>query len=233
MASLIGTIRSSLGDQWWFLKAAVAVYVLYFTVNQAHQFIAADMLVIFYGIVGILFLGYAAVSMNRNINNNYPLYPGISNILDIIIKSIGSIFTVLTGLLITWSIIYLLSIISVPNTVKNIFYVLAVLFMTPFTIIPLVLYSARGKFTDAFRLGIIFSSAGNFIMNFILFALQFAVVFVLSYICLAQFLNQMFGANHISVEILRYLYYVISFFTSMVYFSDLYDDVIPKIESKN
>ncbi len=233
MASLIGTIRSSLGDQWWVFKAAIAVYVLYFAVNQLPKYIpAADIQYIIYAVIGMVFLGYATVAMYRNINNQYPLYPGFTNILDIILKSIGSFFAVLTGLVISCAIVYLLSTIPVPVVVKNIFYGLALLFMMPFMIIPLVLYAARGKFTDAFRLGIIFGASGNFIMNFIVFLIQFAIIFVVSYICLFFFLQQMFGVNHITTEILKYIYIVISFYVSMVYFSDLYDDVIPVIEVK-
>ena len=234
MASLIGTIRSSLGDQWWFIKAAIAVYIIYFLVHDLPVHIPApDMQIAVYGIVGMLFIGYATVAMYHNINNRYPLYPGISSILDILIKSIGSFFVVLTGGLITGGIIYLIGTIPVDNNiVKSIFYALTLLFMMPFLIIPLVLYSARGKLIDAFRLGIIFGSAGNFIMRFLVFILQFAAIFVLSYFCLFYFLKQMFGGEHISLELLLYFYAVISFFVSMVYFSDLYDDIIPVIEAK-
>jgi len=40
----------------------------------------------------------------------------------------------------------------------------------------------------------------------------------------------MFGAGHISQHILIYVMAPISFFTSMIYFSDLYGDVIIAIE---
>lgn len=236
MTSLIGTIRSSLGDQWWFIKAAVAVYVLYFAVNDLPQYVPTqDALMAIYGLLGAVFIGCGTVAINRNINNRYPLFPGISSVLEVLLKSIGSFFVVLTGGIITAAIFYLVGkYIPVDNTiVRYIIYALTLLFIMPFLIIPLVLYGARGKITDAFRLGIIFGSAGNFIMNFVVFVLQFALIFVLSYFCLFYFLEQMFGKGHISTQVLLYIYAVISFFVSMVYFSELYDDIIPAITSKN
>lgn len=234
MASLIGTIRSSLGDQWWFIKAALAVYVVYFAIHDLPKYLPTpDLQIMAYSLLGIIFIGCATVAMNHNITNCYPLFPGFTSILEVIIKTIGSFFVILTGGIITGGIVYLIGTIPADNIiVKYIFYALTMLFMMPFLIIPLVLYSARGKLTDAFRLGIIFGSAGNFIMNFIVFVIQFAIIFVLSYFCLFFFLKQMFGDNHISLELLLYLYAVISFFVSMVYFSDLYDDTIPAIEVK-
>ena len=234
MASLIGTIRSSLGDQWWFIKVAVAVYVLYFLVNNAPKIISSnEILVLLYVMTFIIFLGYAIISMNHNINNKYPLFPGVTNVLDIILKSIGSVCVSIIPVIIGSAIVYIISTIHLPIVLKNIFYGLAILFMLPFIIIPLVLYSARGKLMDAFRFGIILNAAGNFVMNFVLFALQFVVIFGIIYVCLFYFLQQMFGVNNLATEILRYTFVVISFFTSMVYFSDLYDDIIPVIETKN
>ena len=69
MISLIGAIRSSIGDSWWFVKLAVAVYALYFVVNQLAANIAPDGLVVLYIIVGVLFAGCAVIAMNRNIKS--------------------------------------------------------------------------------------------------------------------------------------------------------------------
>lgn len=231
MASLIGAIRSSMSDGWWIIKLAAASGLLYYAVEKAPAYIPnSSGKLVFYAVIGLLFLGCGVSAMSRNLNNSSPIFPGLMNIPEVLFKSAGAFAAVLTGIVILYFLIYYASLFPMENIVKYIIYALIILFTVPFIIIPLVLFSARSNLFDAFRLGIIFKSAGNFIINFIVYLLQSAFIYVLSFVCLYFFLGQMFGAGHISQHILIYIMAPIVFFTSMIYFSDLYDDVIVAIE---
>ena len=252
MASVVDAVRNSLGDRWWFVKLAVSVYILYFAITDVTKYITnADGLFAFYSLVGLYFLGTAVSAMNRNLNNIYPLYPGITSIFEIVIKAIGGFIAILGGSAITYCAFYYLS--NFINDFQNqsmangnydenaiyftigryVIYFVAALIMSAFIFIPLVLYSARGKIFDAFRLGILFRCAGDFILKTMSLIFQLILIYGIAFACIYFFLKQMFSSEStVSLNLLICIFSVIAYYTSMIYFSDLYEDAIPSIEAK-
>lgn len=234
MASLIGAMRSSLGDSFWFLKLAVTVYMVYFVCFQAPLYIH-DVRIIYllYAFIAIIMQGSAIVAMHRNLNNKYPLFPGIFSIFEIMFRGVAAFLIVLIYDIIFIFLAYLLLLI--PENpyiiyIKIICGLIITVVAIPFSVIPLVLFSARGKFFDAFRFNLVYNSAGNFIAQFIIYLIQALLIFGISFVCLYFFLSQAFGKMNIGIILLMITYFIINYYILMIYFSDLYDDVIPKIE---
>ncbi|MCD7779581.1 MAG: hypothetical protein LUH05_02785, partial [Candidatus Gastranaerophilales bacterium] len=150
MASLVDSIRSMTGDSWWIVKIAFFSAVLFFILYESYYYPPDNTpMMAFYSIIGMLFLGCASITVNRNINNKSPLFPSLFSIPEIIIKSICSTIAILPGLL-----LYYLCMVFVQTSFEFEPFVMAVIYIcitavfSPFIFVPVVLYSVRSKLSD-------------------------------------------------------------------------------------
>ena len=111
-----------------------------------------------------------------------------------------------------------------------IIYICTVMLFSPFVFIPGVLYSVRGRLTDAFNLRILAEGGGNFSLQILSFALQYifslGLLIFLLYKLITEMLNDVLALN-----VLYSISAVFSFLTLYSYCSDMYDDVIPPLKS--
>jgi len=233
MASLINSIRNVTSDPWWFVKLAFFSAIIFYILYNSYDYPAGNPnLTVIYIVISFLYLGCAAVCMHRNINNKNPFFPGLFSIPEVLIKSIGAAIAIIPGLL-----IYYACMTFVQNNfvfepfVMGVIYICVTLFFSPFIFIPVVLYSVNGKITDAFRFNIIFEASGNFVVQFLSYMLQYALIFVTSTLVVYFLLLEMLG-DHVSLLILKCIVIVLTFFSIFSYCSDLYGDVIPLIKEK-
>ena len=262
MASLFGAVRIAANDSWWLIRLAFSVYVLFFSINYLPQYFQnPNLLILIYILVYLLFQGCAVITMSKNIDNKYPIYPGITDSPEVVKKSFGSFFVSVLGFILTsitgyttyyfstfvWSEYitpfrnseldtnitdFQIIVFAILCVLALVIALLLILVSVSLIIIPLVLYAARGKLSDAFNFRIIYKALGRFCTNLIVYILSAVLVFGVSYICFYYFFMQMFGEGHITAELLKYIFSVITFFVSIIYFSELYDEVIPAVESK-
>jgi|GEM_PF-5485272 len=123
MASLIAAMRSSMSDGWWIIKLAAASCLIYYAVEKAPAYIPSSSgKLVFYAVIGLLFLGCSVSAMSRNLNNISPIFPGLMNIPEVLFKSAGSFAAVLTGIVILYFLIYYASLFPMENIVKYIIY---------------------------------------------------------------------------------------------------------------
>ena len=233
MASLIRAVKSAAGDNFWLPKLIIAVYAVYFIDDYIMKSgFGSGPELTSYIVLGIVFFGCAVTAMHRNINNKCPLFPGIKDIGEAAAKAACGIISILPGAVSAAAVFYFFNSVQMEPVNRWLLNILAVLILSPFIIMPLVLYTARGRIADAYRFDMINKTAGNFMTSFAGFIIQFAFIYGLCYAVLYYFLVQMFGEVHIIIKILQYTAAVIGFFTSMIYFSDLYDDSIPAFEDE-
>ena len=235
MASLINSIRNITSDPWWFVKVGIFSGILFYILDQGYhippvmsdQNIMSLVIALFF-----VFTGVAAVSMHRNINNLAPFFPGLTNIFEILIKGTFVTIAMIPGLLLSYIIYNYLITVQFENlTVAVIIYVIAASIMSPFVFIPAVLASVRGNLVDAFRLDIVFKGAGNYIVQFLSYLIQYAIIVGAVTIILYYFLVEMLG-DHWSLLFLKSVVIVITFFSIFSYSSDLYGDAIPQLSIK-
>lgn len=232
MASFINSIRNMTGDGWWFAKiglcSAALFYILYneydYPINDQRILIAKTVLV-------AIFLGIATVSMNRNITNKIPFFPKIVDIPETILKIIGSCILVIPGIAAYYYAFKYISTYEMEPFVAFVVYTLTICLLTPLIYIPLVLYAARGKFTDGFRINILFNGAGNVIVQSLSYIIQAGIIGGAIVISIYYMLLQMLG-DHVSLLILKSIVLVILFFSTFSYASDMYGEGIPEIEEK-
>ncbi len=232
MASLINSIRNITSDPWWFVKIGIFSGVLFYILDQGYhipqvmsdQNIMSMVISLFF-----VFTGIAAVSMYRNINNLSPFFPGLTSIFEILIKGIFVTIAMFPGLLISYFLYNYLITIEFENlTVTIIIYVIAASIMSPFIFIPAVLACVRGNLLDALKLDIVFKGAGNYIVQFLSYLIQYAIIVGAVTLVLYYFLVEMLG-DHWSLLFLKSIVIVITFFSIFSYSSDLYGDAIPQI----
>ena len=233
MASLVNSLRNIASDPWWFVKialfSAVIFYILYSSYD--YQAVTPDLAVI-YIVITVLFLGCAAVSMHRNINNKTPFFPGLFSIGEVLIKAIGASAAILPGFLLYYCCMtFVYKYVVLEPFVMGVIYLFVTLFFSPFVFVPAVLYSVNGRLTDAFNFGIIFNSSGNFTVQFLSYIIQYALIFVTMTLCVYFFILEMLGDN-VGLLILKCVAIVLTFFSIFSYCSDLYGDVIPEIKEK-
>lgn len=233
MASLINAVRSILGDPLWIIKLGVFAAVLVVLYDNNLNFPNGNpQLFPAFAVIYLLMLGSAVVTMHRNINNKTPLIPGIFSILDIIIKAIGGFVVVLPASLLYYvAITYIQQNIVFEPFIMAVIYIIVTAIFAPFIIVPLVLYSVKGNIFHAFRFKNILDASGNFIVQFLSFILQYAfIICTVTYLFYVTLLEML--GDHISLLILKCIVIVISFFTFLIFCSDLYEDIIPAIKDK-
>lgn len=230
MATLFDAIRSSFVDQWWLFKLICSVYVLYFTIYKAEQYIPSpELRNIFYLIIFLFFLGCSAVSIKRNLNNQHPLFPGITNAIEVVSMAIGGFISILIGSIVSAIFVWFMESFLIPLfpsdnlVIKYVFDCLALLFAFPFIIIPLILYCKDGKLSDAFKFEVISQTAGAYFTAILNVLVQFLCIYGLAYVCLYFLLIQMFGKVDLFINVLNCTIIVVAFFTTMVCLSENYD----------
>ncbi len=233
MASLINAVRSILGDPLWIIKLGVFAAVLVVLYDNNLNFPNGNpQLLPAFAVIYLLMLGSAVVTMHRNINNKIPLLPGMFSILDIIIKAIGGFIVILPAALLYYAaIVYIQQNIVFEPFIMAVIYIVVTAIFIPFIMVPLVLYSVKGNIFDAFRIKNIIDASGNFIVQFLSFILQFALIVCTFTYLIYVTLLEMLG-DHISLLILKCIVIVISFFVFLIFCSDLYEDIIPAIKEK-
>lgn len=235
MASLVNAARNILSDNWWFVKLVVLtlpVYLILSNEQMSETILNQNIPVLI--VLLLIYLGCASVMMNRNINNKSPILPGIFTIPEVIVRAIGSFIVGLPGMAVLTAACYFVSTnIVLEEPIANlIVYICIVSFISPFIFVPMVLLSVNGKITDAMRINKITEAAGNFIVAFLAFLIQYAFMILLLTWVLYKLLYEMMGEGNIAILILVSFVSVFSFFLIFSYASDLYEDVIPPIKSK-
>ncbi|MCD7739952.1 MAG: hypothetical protein LUH11_01195 [Candidatus Gastranaerophilales bacterium] len=227
MASLIDSIREIKTDPFWLIKIVFFSAILFAVLYISYDYEPDDTsILILEGALTLIFLGCASVAMNRNINNKSPLFPGLFDILEVIIKMIGSTIAILPGLL-----IYYMCIVFVHNNFNfepftmYLIYTGVTIIFSSFIFVPVVLYSAKGKLTDAFNIKNILNAAGNFSVQFMSFIIQYILIFCSITLLIYFTLLNMLGDN-VSLLILKCIVIVVSFFSLFLFCSDLYGEVI-------
>ena len=172
--------------------------------------------------------------MNRNINNNYPILPSLFSIPEVLIKTICSTIVMLPASFILYVLItFINQNIVFESFIMFIIYFIVIVIMSPFIVIPGVLYSVRGKISDALKMKLIFQGAGNFSVAFMSFLLQYVFSILLFSFLICIFFKQMLGEDTILIQIIQSIVFTFSFLCFFSYCSDLYEDVIPAIKSKS
>ncbi len=235
MASVINASRNLLSDKLWFVKFFVLTMPVFYILQDKNilQTIFSENVHILIMLI-IAYLGCASVMMHRNINNKVPLLPGIFTIPEVIIKAIGSSIVALPGISVLIIVCYFINeYIKIEEPfVLFVIYACIIIFLIPFIIIPMVLYSVNGKVTDGLKFNKVFEASGNFVVVSLSFVIQyFFIVILLTYVLCRLFI-EMFGPENIANSILFSFVIVFSFLLIFSYSSDLYEDVIPAVKSR-
>lgn len=231
--SPINSIRNLTSDSLWFIKLAVYAAPIFYFLNydMAKKLTSQDILYVIL-ILSTVYFGTAAFIMHKNIVNESPILPSLftlpSLIKDMVFASILSIPVV--------CITYYLALLIISNFQSEpvVFWIVTVclaLFISPFLLIPITLYSARRKFTDAFKVSIFVDCAGNFIVSFLTFVLIGIFVFGCSWAVLYYGLVYMLTDSTL-VNMINSFYIVLVFFSLYSFCSDCYGEVISKIKEK-
>lgn len=230
MASIINSLRNLSSDNYWFIKILFLAVPIFCILNYGalDQYALSDQ-IIFGSILGIFYLGVAAILMHRNINNLSPILPSLFTIPEFVIKGIGiSIVSV------PLYIIYILIINTIATYVvfepfvMAVIYICVTLFLAPFIFIPGVLYCVNGKLTDAFNFKVILASAGNFSVAFLSYIIQYVFTILL----FAYLFYRMFDAmveDTMPANIVWSITSVVTILSFYSYCSDLYPDVIAEL----
>jgi hypothetical protein len=234
MASLINSIRNISSDTFWVLKLSIFVVALFFLKDKDLNYPTGDPnLVPFFIFVYFVMLGFAGVAMHRNIHNKTPLFPNIFDLPELVWMAVGGTITVLPA-----SFLYYVAFNFVnTNFVFDDFIMFVInlvllLVFTPFIFTPFVLFTVNRNLFQAFNIMNILEGAGNFIVQ--------AGAYILQYIFTIGILTMLFYylfvgmlGDHMILLVLKCIVIVISFFSILLYCSDLYEDVIPAIKVKN
>ncbi len=231
--SPINAIRNLTSDKLWFIKLCVyAAPVFFFLSNMNSQAVSQQDMLYIALIFSSVYFGSAAFIMNRNINNTSPIMPSLFSIVklikDTVFASVLSLPVVAVTCYIVW---FIMANVQTEPFAMWIIYICLALFVSPFLLIPITLYSARGKFSDAFKISIFVDCAGNFIVAFMTFVLAGIFIFGCSWAVLYYGLTYMLTDNTL-VNVLNSFFIVLVFFSLYSFCSDCYGEVIPKIKPK-
>ena len=236
MASTLGAIRNILSDRYWVLKLGLFIGAYFYLRNQEHLWnpsLNEQTALMFQGILFVILLGCANISMHRNINNIEPFIPGLKSIPEIIIKSILSIIVAIPGLILAYALYIFISntFIFQEKFVEFVVYVIAGIIMSAFIFIPVILLSVRGNIHDAMRFDIIFKGAGNFIVKIMGLAIVYSLFMGFITYVLYNFILEMLG-DHPALLLLQCTLIIFTFYVFFSFGSDLYGDGIPEIDLK-
>lgn len=233
MASIVNALRNISSDSWWAVKITVmALPIFFFLENNVLEKVDSSVNALMFIILGVVYLGCAAILMNRNINNKAPLLPSLFSIPELFMKSVGmSVVSLPLFLLYIFCINYIYTHIILEPFIMAVIYLCVTLFLAPFIFIPAVLYSVNGKISEAFNMKIIVEGGGNFSVQFLSLILQyFFTIFLLALLFYKLFVNMIEDTTAINVV---YSYTaIISFLTVYSYCSDMYNEVIPALSDK-
>ena len=237
MASIINSLRNLSSDSFWFIKILFMAVPMFCILNYGalEQYSFNDHL-IFGSILGVFYLGVAAILMHRNINNLSPILPSVFTLPEFVIRGIGiSIVSVPLYVLYACIMGAIATNVVFEPFVMGVIYLCVTLFLAPFMFIPAVLYSVNGKLTDAFNFKVILASAGNFSVAFLSYLIQYAFTILL----FSYLFYRMFDAmveDTMPVSIVWSISIVVTILSFYSYCSDLYPDVIaelPKSKTRN
>ena len=179
MASLVNAIRNITGDSTWVVKILLLSVPLFYLIDSefGSGYQLGDRFTIS-AIIFVLYMGVAAIMMNRNINNKAPILPGLFSIGEFIVKAICSTIVFLPQTILMYAIItFIHDNIFFEPFVMFILYSIVIIAVSPFWFIPVVLYSVNGNLFDAFRFDILNRAGGNFSVQFMSFILQYVLIF--------------------------------------------------------
>lgn len=233
MASIINSFRNISSDKFWLLKIvvfAVPVFMI-IQVNILSGYSPRDQ-VIMCLILSIFYIGISTFLMNRNINNRSPIMPSLIYIADYLkFTFFGSLISLPVYVLLILSLYWVHSTLTLEPFVMWVIYVSVLLFFSPFIFVPLVMYSAHGRLKDVFNLRVFFDAAGNFVVSFAAYIIQYAFTILLVWYLLYRLFFEMME-NNLFLNIVSSIFIVITLLSIYSYCSDLYGDVIPEIVIK-
>ncbi len=233
MASILNAFRNIMSDSWWVVKIVVYALPIFFIVNSGvlSTYTKGDRIIEIL-ILSVAYLGISSFMMYRNINNKQPILPGLFQIPEVLIRAVGvSVVTIPLYIL----YIYIMNLISIycvfEPFVMFVIYACVSLFLSPFILIPAVLYSVNGKVLDSLNIRVILEASGNFSVAFLSFIIQYLFTIFLAGYLLYRLFTEMLTDN-LALNITYSLFLVISILTFYSYCSDLYKDVIPSLNKK-
>lgn len=233
MASVVNAFRNILSDGWWLVKLAILGVPVFLIINnnilQNYDFSNKLIALI---LLGILYFGCVSFMMSRNINNLSPLLPGLFNIPEVIKKAvICSLFSIPLYALYIFAVNYIIQMFSNQVLVMYVIILCITLLLSPFVLVPSVLYSVRGSIVDALDIKKIIECSGNFSVAFLSFLIQYVFIVGLTGYIGYKLLNEMLKDN-LALNVWYSIIIVVSIFILYSYCSDLYPETIPEIERK-
>lgn len=231
--SPVNAIRNLTSDKLWFIKLCVyAAPIFLFLNNEKFHSVSQQDMLYFALILSSVYFGSAAFIMNRNINNKSPIMPSLITIIPLLKDTVfASVLSLPVVALTCYLVSFIMGNVQTEPFAMWIIYICLALFVSPFLLVPITLYSARGKFSDAFKVSIFVDCAGNFIVAFMTFVLVGLFVFGCSWAVLYYGLTYMMADNTL-VNVLNSFFIVLVFFSLYSFCSDCYGEVIPKIKPK-
>ena len=233
MASIITAFKNILTDNFWGVKLA-CLTGLAFGIFYNQNALSANMqnYTLAWGLFVFLMLGVSGYMMNRNINNRTPLLPGLIQ-LPLVVKDAICMFVLMLpfSLIMYYAIKFYNENFTFEEAALNYFFLAAIVIIcVPFIFIPAVLYSVRGNILDGYRVNLIALGAGNFIVQFLSFILQFLFTILIATILIFQIFYEMLGAETVFIPLTFAFFSVLSVLVFFSFCSDLYIDVIPEIK---
>lgn len=233
MASIITAYKNILTDNFWGLKllclTGLAFGIFY---NQSSLSTNMQNYIAAWGLFIVFMLGVSGFLMNRNINNRTPLLPGLIQLPLVIKDSIC-----MTILMLPFSLIMYFAIkfyndnFTFEEVALNYFFIAAIVIVcVPFIFIPTVLYAVRGNILDGYRVNLIALGAGNFVVQFLSFILQFLFTILIAAILAYELFLEMLGPETVFIPLTFAFFSVLSILVFFSFCSDLYIDVIPEIK---
>lgn len=231
MASFINSIRNLTSDPWWFVKIAVFSAIVFYVLDQGYYNRNNPNYAIVYIALAALSMGCATFLMNRNITNRRPILPSLFSLPELLWKALGASLVALPGtLLFLLTANYIYDNFEFEPFVAFVIYLCVTLFFVPFIFVPLVLFSVRGNFVDAFDFKRIVDAAGNYTVQFAGYLIQYAFIMGFATYLIYITILEMLG-DHVGLLILKSIVIVISFLSVFSFSSDLYQDVIPELKT--
>ncbi len=235
MASVVNALRNIISDKMWLIKLAIFTAPVFYILEDEKLFnsLLDKNIPITVGLY-FLYMGIASVMIHRNITNKSPILPGIFDIPLVIFRAIGSGLMALPGSALLYFILIYMSenFHFEEEFVSFLVHIGVVSVLVPFIIIPVVLYSANGKFSDGLRISKVIEGSGNFIVEFLSFVIQYIFVIFIFAFLIGQVFKQVFGPQSLASLILTAFVIVLTFLLLFSFASDTYEDVIPAVKSK-
>lgn len=231
--SVVNAVRNILSDNFWGLKLLCLTLPVFsiFHFDLLEKYKLNDFILIAI-IFSTFYFGTAAFLMNRNINNKVPILPSLFT-LPSFVKSF--VFGSLLSIPMLSAYVYIIKFIAgnfnAEPLVMNIIYACVTIFLAPFMFIPIILYSAREKISDAFNVKVFYDAAGNFTVSFLTFILQYFFIIAIPWYIAYRIFYDMVTVDT-CIHVVHSFFIVLSFFTFYSYCSDMYGEVIPKLKTK-